>query len=128
MTDVRQRAKSLIAQEHISTDVVQIIEALLEITVDFERQLASAEGQSGDLRVLKSRLENLSNDVRKKELALQEFKKNIVDILSAEIRNISTEVGKIAGGAQSDPDDATNQSAKSITQSLRKIVELIAKA
>lgn len=127
LTNARSQARALMGEPHVSNDIVVVITELLNATVELERQLGSAEGQSGDLRVLKSRMENLNQELKKKDADLQSFKKKFLDIVIAEIRNISGEVAKITAATQDDPEGVAQKSAKAIGQSLRTLAESLTK-
>ena len=118
----------LLDAKHLSTDIVSIINDLLSIVTDLERQLSAADGQSGDARVWRSRNDALQKELRQKDQDYQTFKKNLSDILVAEIRNINTEVAKITALHQSDPDNPVHQSGKAISLSLRHVVEYLTRS
>jgi hypothetical protein len=128
ITDLRQRTRTFMSLPHASTDMVGILNEWLQAAVDFERLLSNAEGQGGDLRILKSKNEMLASEAKKKTDALQSFKKKVADIVTAEIRNITSEVGKISAATQGEPDSNAQQAAKAINQSLRNLIEFLSKA
>ena len=125
MTDLRQRAKSLIGQGHVSGDIGEVMEQLLKVTVELERQ-ASSSDQSGDVRILKTRNEQLLLDSKRKEAEFNAFKKNFLDIVIAEIRNISSEVAKINAAVQPGQ-DVVQASAHAIGHSLQSLATSLAK-
>ena len=126
LTEARLKARNLISQGHVSNDISAVMEDLISVTVEFERQLTQAEGSSGDMRVLKSKVENLNHELRKRDVALEEFKKKVVDVLSSEIRKISGEIQKMVASV-GDQESPVHDCAKSVAQSLRNIIELLAK-
>jgi hypothetical protein len=127
LTDLRAQARELITAGHISNDIITCIEGLLNATIELERMLGSAEGGAGDLRVLKSRNELLTKEVRAKENEFNAFKKSFLEIVITEIKNISAENAKIQAANQADPDEAVTAGSRAIGQSLRTLAESLTK-
>lgn len=127
LTTARTRAKELIGQAHVSVDVSDIVQDLLNMIMELERQLGSTDGQGADIRVLRSRLETANTELKRKDDAVTSFKKKFLDIVIAEIRNITAEVTKLQGSDQASA-EPVQASTKAISASLRTMIENLSKA
>ena len=127
LTTARTRAKELIGQAHVSVDVSDIVQDLLNMIMELERQLGSTDGQGADIRVLRSRLETANTELKRKDDAVTSFKKKFLDIVIAEIRNITAEVTKLQGSDQASAEPVQART-KAISASLRTMIENLSKA
>jgi myo-inositol-1-phosphate synthase len=127
LTDIRQQARTLIGEPHVSTDIRSVIEDLLGVIQELERQINSAEGMGGDVRVLRSRVKQLTTDLSNKDREVTDFKKKFLDPLVIEIKNITTEVSIISFATQSEPTSTVQTSARAISKSLKTLVEALSK-
>ncbi|MEQ1665033.1 MAG: hypothetical protein ABL927_06610 [Bdellovibrionales bacterium] len=127
LTDIRQQARTLIGEPHVSNDIRGVIEDLLGVILELERQMNNAEGMGGDVRVLRSRVKQLTTELSNKDREITEFKKKFLDPLVIEIKNITTEVSIISFATQAEPTSTVQTSAKAINRSLKTLVDALSK-
>lgn len=123
--DVKQQAKDAIGRSHVSNDLAELITELLNCISELERQSASND-KGGDLRILRSRNEALTEELRKAESALKSFKAKVIESLASEGGIIRGEAHKIIGVTPAD--NPVHQCAKLIGSTIKSLVEKIAKA
>ncbi len=124
LNETRERANTVLQEEHIGADVKNVLRDLLKVSDSFHQLMQQSTGQSADTRVLKKKLDQSKAETRAVQAKLDGSKAMVV-ALTDEIKKVSSEAVQIAKRHEATPDDPDAQGAGRIRSALQKMVSLI---
>ncbi len=124
LNNARERATTVLSEEHIGADVKRVIKDLLQVSDSFSTLMVQNVGQSSDVRVLKKKFDQSKGEIRDLTAKVDAFKKAVLPLVDA-IKVVSAESGEIAKRHSTSTQDPDLQSAARIRSAAQQMVALI---
>lgn len=119
----QEKSEEIINSSHIGTDVIENTKDLLQIINMLRNKLDDTSGQSGDMRVLKRRFDQLKVDSQKAIKDVERFNLKVIPQVVIALKQITAQTNIISREHAKTPDSASAKAAQAIESAVQKVIK-----